>query len=64
MSSRIRSVSSIGAADHLVDHLAELLRAERLGGVQAAVDPDNGLAVLRQRARLLVGQALGQREAA
>ena len=42
----------VGAADHLVDHLAELLRAERFGGVQAAVDPDDRLAFLRERARL------------
>ena len=54
----------VGAADHLVDHLAELLRAERLGGVQAAVDPDDRLAFLRQRARLLVGQPLGVARAA
>ncbi len=44
-SSRKRSVSSSVAADHLVDHLAELLRAERLGRVQPAVDPDHRLAL-------------------
>ena len=49
----------IGLAGELVDGLDELLGAEHLGGVQAAVDPDHGLAFLRQRARLLVGQALG-----
>ena len=54
----------VGAADHLVDHLAELLRAERFGGVQAAVDPDDGLALFRERAGLVVGQALGEREPA
>ena len=53
----------VGAADHLVDHLAELLRAERLGGVQAAVDPDDRLAFARERARLVVGQPFGQRQA-
>ena len=35
----------IGAADHLVDHFHELLRAHRLAGVQSAVDPDHGLAL-------------------
>ena len=35
----------VGAADHLVDLLHELLRADGLGGVEAAVDPDDGLAV-------------------
>ena len=48
------------AADQLVDRLDQLLRAEHLGRVQAAVDPDDRLAFLRQRARLLVGQPLGQ----
>ena len=35
------------AAHHLVDHLAELLRADRFGGVESAVDPDDGFAFLR-----------------
>ena len=52
----------VGAAHHLVDHLAELLRAEHFAGVQPAVDPDHRLAVARERARLIVGQVLGQRE--
>ncbi len=51
------------AADHLVDHLAQLLRAERFGGVQAAVNPDHGLAFLREGARLFIGQVFGQRQA-
>ena len=54
----------VGAADHLVDHLAELLRAEHFVGVQAAVDPDDGLALARERAGLLVGEPLSQRETA
>ena len=51
------------AARHLIDHLAELLRAEHFGGVEAAVDPDDGLSLLRERARLRVRQPLGVREA-
>ena len=51
-------------ADHLVDHLRQLLRAERFGRVQPAVDPDDRLAFLRQRARLIVGQPLGERQPA
>ena len=47
------------AADQLVDRLDQLLRAEHFGGVQAAVDPDDRLAFLRQRARLIVGQPFG-----
>ncbi len=52
----------IGAAHHLVDHLAELLRAEHFGGVQPAVDPDDGLALARQRSRRVVRESLGERE--
>ena len=40
------------------------MRAEDLGRVESAVDPDNGLAFLRQRARLVVGQSLGEGELA
>ena len=54
----------VGLADELIDGLDQLLRAEHFGGVQAAVDPDHGLAFARERARLVVGEALGQREAA
>ena len=46
------------------DGFDQLLRAEDLGGVESAVDPDYGLAFLRQRARGVVGQALRQRQAA
>ena len=42
----------VGPADHLVDHLGELLRAEHLGRVESAVDPDDRLALPRQPARL------------
>ena len=52
----------IGPADELVDRLDQLLRAEHLGGVQAAVDPDDRLAFRRERARLLVGEPLGERQ--
>jgi hypothetical protein len=54
----------VGARRHLVDQLEELLRAERLVGVQTAVDPDDRLAFARERARLVVGQPFGQREPA
>ncbi len=54
----------VGTADHLVDHLRELLRAQRFGRVQPAVDPDDCLAFLRERSRLLVVQAFGQRKTA
>ena len=49
----------VDAADELVDGLDQLLRAEHLVGVQAAVDPDDRLAFGRERARLIVGEALG-----
>ncbi len=49
-------------ADHAIDHLAELLRAERFRRVQAAVDPHDGLAFFRERARLGFGQPVRQRE--
>ena len=39
------------------------MRAEHLGRVQAAVDPDDGLALARQRAGLLVGESFGRRQA-
>ncbi len=51
------------ARDELVGGLDELVRAEYFGGVQAAVEPDHRLAFLRERMRLLVSDALGQREA-
>ena len=52
----------IGAADHLVDHFHELLGADGLAGMQAAVDPDHGFALARQRVRLIVGEAFGVRQ--
>ena len=61
---RMRMRLLVVAAHHLVDRLDQLLRAEHLGRVQAAVDPDDGLAFLGERARLVVGQPLGMREPA
>ena len=52
----------VGAADELIDRFHQLLRAEDLGGVQAAVDPHDGLAVASELPCLFVGQALGERE--
>ena len=54
----------VGAADHLVDHLHELLRADRFAGVQAAIDPDDRLALAGQRAGLLFGEPFGVRQLA
>ncbi len=52
------------AADHLEDHFGELLRAQGLGRVQPAVDPDHGPALTRERARLFVGQVFREPEPA
>src|SRR5207247_6643318 len=46
-----------------IDHLAELLGAEDFAGVQAAVDPEQGLSFLRPRARLRVAEAVDGAEA-
>lgn len=46
------------ARDELPVALDQLLRAEDLGGVEAAVDPDDPLAVARERPRLLGGDPL------
>ena len=46
-------------ADQLIDGLDQLVRADDLGRVQAAVDPDDRLAFLRQRPRLLLAEAAG-----
>ncbi len=54
----------VGARDELVDRLDELLGAEHLGGVQAAIDPDHGLALAGERAGLVVGEPAGARQAA
>ena len=51
-------------ADELVDGFDQLLRAEHFVGVQPAVDPDDRLALGGERARLRVGQALGEGQAA
>ena len=50
------------AADQLVAGLDQLLRAEHLVGVQAAVDPDDRLALGGERLGLGVGEPLGQRQ--
>ncbi len=52
----------IGLGVELVDGLDELLGSDGLGCVEAAVDPDDGFALLGQRFGLIVGEALGQRE--
>ena len=52
----------VGLAGELVDRLGELLGAEYLGGVEAAVDPDHRLAFAGQRPGLIVGEPLGQRQ--
>ena len=54
----------IGFRVEPVDRLNQLLRAQHLGGVQAAVDPDHGLAVARELPRLLVGEPVGERQLA
>ena len=59
----MRSVSGSRAAHQLVHELDQLLRAEHLVRVQAAVDPDNRLALGGERARLLIVEIFGQREA-
>ena len=50
------------AADHLPHEFHELLGAEDLGGVEAAVDPDDGLALGGERAGFVLGDALGMRQ--
>ena len=52
----------IGLGVELVDGLDELLGADGLGGVEAAVDPDDRLAFFGERLGLVVGETLGQRE--
>ena len=52
----------VGAAHHLVDHLAELLRTDCFGGVEPAVDPDHRLAFFGEGTGLVVGEPVGQRE--
>ena len=52
----------IGFRVQAVDRLDQLLGAEHFGRVQAAVDPDDHLALAGQGAGLFVGQVLGQRQ--
>ena len=52
----------VGAAHDLPRGLDQLLCAEHFGGVQAAIDPDDGLAFVRQAARFGLGDAFGTRE--
>ncbi len=52
----------VGPADHLVHPLHELMRTEHLGGMQATVDPDDGLTLPRQAACFFFRHALCQRE--
>ena len=58
-SSRMRSVSASVAAEELVDRLDQRLGAERLAGVQAAVDPHDRLALGRELRGLVRRDALG-----
>ena len=51
-------------AYHLIDKLHQLLRAEDLSSVQAAVDPNDGFAFGGKRARLVVSKPLGRRKPA
>ena len=53
---------SVRSADQLIHGLDELLRAQHLVGMQPAIDPDDGLAFSRQRPRLIVGEAVSQRQ--
>jgi hypothetical protein len=52
----------IGAAVQFVDGLDELLGADRLGGVEAAIDPNDRLAFFRERMRLILGDVLRARQ--
>ncbi len=54
----------IGLRVQPVDRFDQLLRAKHLGRVQAPVDPDDRFAVPRELPRLVVGDAVGERELA
>ena len=54
----------IGFRIQPIDRLDQLLRAEHFRRVQPAVNPHDSLAVLRELARLVVGDPVGQRELA
>jgi hypothetical protein len=45
---------SIVQANHLIDQLHQLLRAEHFRGMQTSIDPDDCLALRCQRTRLLI----------
>ena len=51
-------------ADHLVDALDQLLRAESLRRVKAAIDPHDSLSLAGEPVRLIVAQPLRQGEPA
>ena len=53
----------IGAAGEIPQRLDELVGAERFGGVEAAVDPDDGATLGGEAAGLGFGETLGAREA-
>ncbi len=54
----------ISPADELIHRFDQLMRAEHFSGVQAAVEPDDALAFLRERVGLFVGKPLGERQPA
>ena len=43
--------------NHLVNHLGQRLRIDRLGGMETAIDPDDRLAFLRELPRLVLTEA-------
>ncbi len=53
----------IGSAGQLPDGLEELLRTKDFVGVEAAVEPDDRLALRRQRPSLGLAHPLGKRQA-
>ena len=61
-SSRMRIVSASLPLDQLVHRLDQLGGAQHLGRVQPAVDPDDRPPFLRQRARLFLGEPVGERQ--
>ncbi len=52
----------IVAAHELIDRLDQLVRPEHFGRVKASVEPDDRLPFLRERARLIVVEAIDRRE--
>ena len=53
----------VGAAGEIPERLDELVGTEGFGGVEAAVDPDDGAAFGGEGAGLVLGETLGAREA-